>query len=272
MPQTKKAALVLSGGGALGAAHMGVLNVLEAEGFEFDFISGVSAGAIVGALSACGRRSGEMVGLLKAVDFFSLAFQMTTFRVARRGSDKLDALLTEFFGDRCFEDLKVPLVIGATDFQNGERVLLKRGRIRDAVRASISVPLIFEPFWHPGEQRWLADGGLTQNLPLDCATGSYGGSLIYAVDVATALNPGRAVNPSVKRKEGARQTLQRAFRILFLSQQAALAPDPRVIRILPDVAEFSAFDVRRIDRIMKAGEQAARDALARRAAPQPPFE
>ena len=257
------AALVLSGGGALGAAHIGALKVLEEQNLTFDRICGVSAGAIVGALAAMGRRSEEMLRTLAAVDFFSLAFNLTRSRLARRGGSKLEALLDELFGERSFEDLPVRLLLGATDFCSGERVLLDRGSVRDAVRASISVPLFIEPFRHPQLQRWLVDGGLSQNFPLDWAVAEYHGSRIYEIDAATALGAGPEQwdggVPSSER--GFRRTLQRVFRIMLLSQQTALPADPRVVYIKPELGPYSAVDVRRISAIVQAGEEAARKAV-----------
>ena len=251
----ERAALVLSGGGALGAAHLGVLKVLERRGVEFDFVCGVSAGAIIGALTAMGMPSPEMRSILQRIRFFPLAFDLTRSRWKRRSTGKLHELIDGLFGARRFEDLPMPLHIGATDFTTGERVQICSGSIRDAVLASIAVPVFFPPVWDAGQSRWLVDGGLTQNLPLDWAISSYQGTRIYAVDVGTSL-VGEGT-PADMGTLGMRGTMQRFFRIMLLSQQKAIPADPRVRLLVPDLTAYSALSVRSLEQIIAVGEAAA---------------
>lgn len=259
MSGVKRSALVLSGGGALGAAHVGAISVLEQRGYKFDYFAGVSAGAIVTALLACGKTSAEVKRILDELSFFSLAFDFNKTQFALLRGDKVKKLIDKILGDIKFSDLPVQLVIGATDFSNGQRVIVREGRIADAVRASISVPVLFEPYYHPLLKRWLVDGGLTQNFPLDLAVKEYLGSKIFAIDVATSFPVDFDFS---KRNHRSRtktllETFQRTLHIMLLNQQAAFVDDARVLRIIPNLHEFAATDVFRLAEIYERGKIAA---------------
>jgi len=257
------AALVLSGGGALGAAHLGALRVFEERGFAFDSLYGVSAGAIVAALIACGQKSEEIFSRLKEVSFFSLAFDFKRTLYGLVAGDKIKDLLEDIFAARTFDNLAVRLAVGATDFQTGEQVMIRRGRLADAVRASISVPVVFEPFYHPEERRWLVDGGLSQNFPLDAAAAEYPGERIIAVDVASRLEPDFdfADARRLGRAKRMAAVAQRTVRVFLLNQQRGFPADPRVLRIDPPLDGFTAVDAFKLDQIREIGERAAREAL-----------
>ena len=252
-------ALVLSGGAALGAAHVGVLKNLESRGFFFDFYAGVSAGALICALSAVGKNASEIQAILDEINFFSLAFDFKKSRFAFLRGDKVKTLIDREMGEKRIEELPVKLLIGATDFATGERIILRKGKISDALRASISVPVLFEPYYHPEEKRWLADGGLTQNFPLDLAIAEYRGKSIVAVDVtASVLKPldFAAESPLGKTKSLA-AIAQRAIHILLCNQQRDIPPDPRVHKIVPDLSAYTVMDIFKLKDIVEAGEKAA---------------
>ena len=255
--ETKRAALVLSGGAALGAAHLGAVQRLSDLGYQFDFYSGVSAGAIVAALLACGETPASAWKMIKETKIIRLMFDCS-FRLGVIGGRKIQALFDKVFGDRSFADLSAPLYIGAVDFETGEPVTIASGRLADAVRASVSLPILMEPFYHPELNRWLIDGGIVENLPLPVATRNYAGNLIIAVDVATAL-PG-PFDVRTKRLGRSRCSLMssmvRTMRIILKSQQIGLTRDPRVRLVSPDTAAFRAFDLRRMDQLYAAGAQA----------------
>ena len=261
MNQKKQAALVLSGGGALGAAHIGALRALENLDFDFDFYAGVSAGALICALAACGRRSAEIQRILEEVNFFSLVFDFTRMPYALLRGNKVKERLASVFEDRTFADLNRPLFIGCTDFSTGERVILNRGSITEAVRASLSVPVLFEPFYHAQEERWLVDGGLTQNFPLDIAIQHYPGTAILGIDVTASVLQPLDFSQRKSRNKARHLTMaaQRAIHILLLNQQQSLPPDPRVSRIVPDLRGYTALDVFRLAEIIEAGEKAVHE-------------
>lgn len=258
----EKAALVLSGGGGLGVAHVGALSVLEKK-FEFDFFIGVSAGAIVTASVACGLSAEKISEILHKQNFFSLAFDFSPSSFGLLRGEKVLNLLKEVFDERTFEDLpkEKPLIVCATNFQTGEVVRITSGSIANAVRASLSVPILFEPFEYEG--MWLVDGGLSNNFPLDIAIQEYSGTRIIGVDVSIDLS---AKVPCAERKMFGKivrfqKTLERTFRIFFKSQQRLFPQDDRVTILRPNLAGYATIDLGKLVEIEKRGEICATEAL-----------
>ncbi|MFC2171786.1 patatin-like phospholipase family protein [Acidobacteriota bacterium] len=259
----QKAALVLSGGGALGTAHLGAIQSFERAGIAFDFYAGVSAGAIVCAALACGKTADEIMNDVKETNLLKLAFDLTrsSFGIVRGESVK--KILDDAFEGKRFEDLDVPLYIGATDFSSGERVNISKGKLSDAVRASVSVPILFEPFYHESEGRWLIDGGVVQNFPIDTAMEKYKGKKIIGVDIAGSFQ--KDMNFDKKKFFGKSKDLaavgQRIVRIMFKSQQEHFPPDDRVLIIRPSLDDFTALDILKLEAIAERGREAALQAL-----------
>ncbi len=156
--------LVLSGGGARGFAHIGVLRVLERQGAAFDVIAGSSMGAIVGALYAAGN-SPDDIHELAATTTWRDVVDISLGTGLMKGT-RLRALLEEHL-PATFEELEVPLAIVTTDIESGEEVVHTEGDLVSAVLASASFPGAFEPVHMGG--RTLADGGIVNNLPVGAA-------------------------------------------------------------------------------------------------------
>lgn len=156
--------LILSGGGARGFAHIGVLRVLEEAGIVPDVIAGTSMGAIIGAFYASGLTPQEITdlathtGLRDIIDFSMMGGVLK--------GDRLATFLAEHL-PHDFSALKVPLAVTTTDIETGEQVIITDGDLVTAVRASSSFPGAFEPIAYRG--RVLADGGIVNNLPVDAA-------------------------------------------------------------------------------------------------------
>ena len=162
-----KIALVLSSGGARGVAHIGVIEELSRLGYEITSVAGCSMGAMIGAFYATGNLS-------KGKDFLlSLRERKTMLRLAdlafnRKGLIKGKRIITELekiIPDTNIEDLSIPYIAIATNLIDGEEICFNRGNIVQAVRASISIPSIFEPILADG--KLLVDGGISNPLPLD---------------------------------------------------------------------------------------------------------
>ena len=256
----KTNALVLSGGGALGAAHIGALKVLERNGFVFSYYAGVSAGAIVASLSALGIKAEEMQHILAETKIFSLGFDITKNHLGMIAGNKIQHLFETLYRGKTFSDLKVPLIIGATDFTTGERIMIREGKISDAVRASMSVPIIFDPFYHPLLNRFLIDGGVSQNFPLDYAMKHFKGKKIIGIDVGGGLNHKSILENIEKNKQkqpSYRYILQYTLNLMMHAQQACFKHDRRVSVITPDLTGYDSFDVFKLDEIIKRGEAAA---------------
>lgn len=258
-----KAALVLSGGGALGLAHIGALKQLE-KNCDFDFLSGVSAGAIVAAGVACGMNASQIEHAIDQTNLFNVAFDFSWKNTGLISGDVILDSLEKIYGHRTFTDLKIPLYIGATDFSTGERVILSEGNIAAAVRASLAIPVLFEPYFHEESGRYLVDGGLTQNFPVDVAMEKYQGDKIIGINVANVQPLAEDFNTEkfFGRNKDLVGNLQRTFKIFFQSQQQ-FTPNERVQIIEPDLSEFSSatFSRAKFKQIMDAGEKALNSQL-----------
>lgn len=275
--------LALSGGAARGLAHIGVLRVLEEEGIPIHVVAGTSMGSIIGAMYAVGYSVAEIDSLARAVrwdDLFddpamqprlapgeNLARPPFAVSVRVQGGEvglpiglvagreiglTLSRLLWPAGGETDFRRLPVPFATVATDLDTGERVVLEEGSLRRAIRASMSLPLVFEPMrW---EGRRLIDGGITQNLPAT-ETLALGAELLVCSDMTEPLAP-LGASPSLT--DVIEQTI--VFQVHTpLQEQRALCDV--LIQIGED--ELGAFAFDRIDSWIEVGEAAAREALPR---------
>ena len=171
--------LAFSGGAVRGIAHLGVLSGLLRSGIHIDCVAGCSAGAVLAAMYCSGM---PIEGIRAFVPY------LTWRRLARPvRSDKglfsmgrLERWLVMLMGDLAFSDLEIPLAIVTMDAESGERVLLHEGRLACAVRASCSIPGFITPAEIDG--RFLADGGVVDNLPVDAAR-QIGADFVIGVDV-----------------------------------------------------------------------------------------
>lgn len=172
--------LVLSGGGARGFAHIGVLRALERAGAKFDVVAGTSMGAVLGALYAAGKRADEIYDIAFNTswrDVVDISLQAGLIK-----GDRLEAFLAVHL-PASFEDLELPFAVTTTDIESGEDVLITEGDLIKAVRASISFPGAIEPIQYLG--RTLADGGIVNSLPVSAAT-VLGANRTVASDVTAA--------------------------------------------------------------------------------------
>jgi NTE family protein len=155
--------LVLSGGGARGVAHLGVIKALEEKGVSIDHISGTSAGAITGALYSYGYKPDEVLEIIAKTSFFrSIKFAWTL-----RGLLSIDGLhdvLLKHMPPNSFESLKIPLTVCATDIKRGRVEYFRKGELIPAILSSSCVPAVFDPYRFNG-QLYL-DGGILDNLPV----------------------------------------------------------------------------------------------------------
>ncbi len=173
----KKVALVLSGGGARGIAHIGVIEELEKQGFEIVSISGTSMGALVGAVYALGKME-EYKNWIYTLDKKEV-FKLIDFTFSSQGlvkGDKVLKKMKEFIPDRNIEDLKINYSATATDITNKKEVVFTKGSIYEAVRASIAIPTVFTPV-KIGDSL-LVDGGVTNPVPINHVKRTKGDILI----------------------------------------------------------------------------------------------
>lgn len=156
--------MVLSGGGARGLAHLGVIKALQEMGIHFDQISGTSAGAIAGALTAQGYSPDESLKSIESSSF------MRHLRPAwnRMGLLRIDAIVDlykKYVPHDSFEGLKIPMHVAAVDLNDGELVVFERGELIRPVLASCCLPGVFEPLLI--NKRQYVDGGVLNNLPVE---------------------------------------------------------------------------------------------------------
>ena len=178
--------LALGGGGSKGFAHLGVLRCLEHEGYKIRAIAGTSAGGIVGTIYAAGYTPHEMLERFQQVDQSQLYRRQPGDGPALLGIAGLNQLLRDMLGERTFEDLKIPCALTAVDLNSGKEVILKHGRVADAVLATIALPGIFPPrSWY---EHYLVDGGLLDPVPVAVAR-SLAPDLPVVAVVLTNLDP-----------------------------------------------------------------------------------
>jgi NTE family protein len=158
-----KTGIVLSGGGARGVAHIGVLKALDELGVEIDCISGTSAGAMVGALYAQGIKPDAIFGLVKNVGVFN-SVRPAWARTGLLNMDGMKELLQKNIPVNNFNSLRIPLTIAATDIRKGQVHYFSEGELIPAILASSSIPAIFNPVNVNGNL--YVDGGLVDNLPV----------------------------------------------------------------------------------------------------------
>jgi len=277
--------LVLSGGGARGAAHVGVLKILEQLHVPVDAIAGTSMGAVVGGLYASGLNAREIEKIMTSLNW-QTAFRdrppredltlrrkqedenfLVKFPLGVRGhkivlpkgliegqglSQLLRRLTLPVARITDFDDLPTRFRAVATDLESGEPVVLGSGDLTSAMRASLSAPGIFAPVERQG--RMLVDGGIADNVPVDVAR-AMGVDLLIVVDVGAPLQQ-RAKLTDVTSISN--QMLAILLRRNAEQQLATLSP--RDILIAPPLGDASSFDFGAVARYISVGEAAARTA------------
>lgn len=164
MPHKYKTGIVLSGGGARGFAHIGVLKALNENGIYPDAISAVSAGAIVGALYADGYKPDDIFGIFSELDIYKIIrFYRPSFGLLK--AHGLKKLLSANIRHTQLEDLPIKLTISATNFTKAKTDYFTSGNLIDAVLASSAIPMILKPYTINGNM--YVDGGLMNNLPVE---------------------------------------------------------------------------------------------------------
>ena len=179
----KKIALVLSGGGARGLAHIGAIETLESHGYEITSIAGCSMGALIGGMYSAGKLP-ELKDWVLALDrrkVLSLVdFSLSLTHLVK--GDRVMEALKEIVPDVNIEDLPIPYTAVATDWNSGKEVVFDHGSLYDAIRASISIPLFLNPVRR--EEMLLVDGGLVNSLPLNRVV-RHSGDLLFGINVST---------------------------------------------------------------------------------------
>ena len=209
MTQKTTVSLVLGSGGARGLAHIGVIQEIESAGYEIRSIAGCSMGALVGGIYAAGglEEFEEWVRAITTVDIVSL-LDIAWQKHGLVKGDKIIDTLVELVGDKTIEDLPIPFTAVASDIQREKEIWINSGRLFDAIRASISLPLFFTPV--PYRDRHLIDGGVLNPVPI-APTFNDDTDLTIAVnlggDVITEIGPAERADPSRDASSSIRERL-----------------------------------------------------------------
>ena len=276
-------ALVLGSGGARGNSHIGVIQILEEQGFDIISVSGCSMGAVVGGMYAAGKLPAftEWVSGLSRFDVFRLVDMSLLSMGAIRG-EKAYAILEEFVGDQLIEDLPIPYTAVATDLVKQQEVWFQSGHIMDAIRASVAVPGMIMPVTEKG--RFLVDGGLLNPVPIMPVVPDQA-DLIISVNLNTNVEnfrPGQksilnsakygddsilsGVNASKSQRSHLHWNKMEMLNQCFETMQATMAkyktagyePD---VEIKIDRSACNFFELYRAKEMIEIGRQAALEAL-----------
>lgn len=286
--------LVLSGGGARGLAHVGVLKVLERERIPIDAIAGTSMGAIIGGLYASGLRADDLERELLALDWATLfANRLPRETLSQRRKEEdfeispalevgigrasgelmlpigsvssrgLELLLRRYTlpvrQSPSFDALPIPFRAVATDMESGEAVIFRQGDLAQALRASMSVPGVFPPT--EVDHRILGDGGLVNNLPVDVVR-AMGVDMVIAVNIGTPL----AGRDSLGTVLGLTSQMVNILTEQNVQRSLATLDPARDVLIAPPLGRLSSGDFDRAADLVAAGERHATALLPRLAA------
>ena len=275
--------LALSGGGARGIAHIGILKALEEAGIPIHMIAGVSMGSIVGGLYAAGhapaeiqaaanrvdwsdifrdapRRSSLFPGQKAQADIRALQIRFEGFRAdlpsAWTGGQKFSQFLwnmtarATFLAHEDFDRLPVRFRAVTTDLLTGQQVVLSEGDLAEAIQASAAVPLFFSPVQRSGQ--WLVDGGLLDPVPVDVLR-QMGADFVIAVNISGQLRPEHKLKSVV-------EIADQATTIMMIAAKEAQLRDADFV-ITPDLGGHGSMDFSRLEPLIAQGEKATRAVL-----------
>ena len=224
----KKVGLVLGSGGFRGFAHIGVIQVLQENNIKIDYISGASIGALVGAhysLHSDLKRLEEEIIMNKKEKLPTL-FDLG-FRGGLVSGRKFESFMERILKRKTFNDCRIPLSIVATDLINGQAVVLNHGGLATAVRASSSVPLVFEPVKY--KSHLLVDGALSNPVPVDVVK-AMGAEIVIAVNL---YHP----NEFIEKRFNMPIVALRSTRIVLHNLAHAAKKDADIV-LNPDTSNF----------------------------------
>lgn len=225
--------LALSGGGAKGFAHIGVIKALQEQEIRPCVISGTSAGALAGALYADGYDPDEIFDLFKNKTFKQFA-ELTMPQAGLFKSDRLRHFLKKTLRTQKFENLKIPLKVIATDLTNGKSIVFDRGNIIEPILASCAYPIVFKPV--EINTKYYIDGGLLKNFPVS--------TIRKECEYIIGIN----VNPPTleEYKNSLLYVAERTFHYVSI---ANTIPDRKICDILIEPKKLSEYNMFNLDNI-----------------------
>ncbi|GAB4492862.1 MAG: hypothetical protein Fur0016_13180 [Anaerolineales bacterium] len=265
--------LALGGGGARGAAHLGVLRVLEQAGFRIRAIAGTSIGSIVGALYAHLQSAEQVTRVIESVDQSKLYGWPLTEGPGLLGVRGVHDFLRQQFGEETFDKLAIRCAAVAVDLNSNREIVLQQGRVVDALMGSMAVPGLFPPKHY--HEYTLIDGGTLDPVPVRAARALAPGLPVVAVSLMAPLDaPKTPLNvplpvPEPLAQQIARLPIAQAVKIFVdaidIGQrqmtELRLQLDRPEVLIRPDVADINLLDRVNIAEIARRGEVAALQSL-----------
>ncbi len=263
--------LALGGGGARGAAHLGVLRVLEQEGFRIRAIAGTSIGSIVGTLYARFQNADEVTRIMLSVDQSKLYGWPLVDGPGLLGVRGVHDFLRQQFGEDTFAELALPCAVVAVDLNSNREIVLQQGRVADAIKGSIAVPGLFPP--NPYHEYTLIDGGTLDPVPVRAARALAPDLPVVAVSLMAPLDaPKTPLNvplpvPEPLAQQIARLHITQAVHIFVdaidIGQrqmtELRLQLDRPEVLIRPDVADINLLDRVDIPEIAQIGRASCRE-------------
>lgn len=237
--------LALGGGAARGFAHIGVIQVLEEAGIRPTLVTGTSAGSLVAAIYASGKTGNQLQRVADTMEEATIAdWTLPIFSRGMLRGEALARYVNTQVSSRLIENMPLPLGIVATDLNSGQGMLFQRGDTGTAVRASSSVPAVFQPVKISGRE--YVDGGLVSPVPVRAAR-SMGAELVIAVDISSP--------PEGNLAGGTLEILMQTFSIMGKSINSLELKDADVV-IRPALLGVSSSDFGARKRSIEAGRQA----------------
>ncbi len=244
--------LALGGGAARGFAHIGVIKALEAQGIQIDFITGTSAGSVVAALYASGMSGIELNRQALKMDEAMIADWALPFGTRFGGwlkGEALEKYINRLVRQKTIEQMRIPLGIVATDLGSGKPILFRRGNTGQAVRASCSIPGVFQPVTISGHQ--YVDGGLVAPVPVTYVK-QMGATFVIAVNISA--------DPSAQSVSGQASMLLQTTTIMGQSINKTELAQADVV-IAPSLPFVKGSDFAARNEAILGGEQAAQAAM-----------
>lgn len=238
--KNKKIGLALGGGAVLGAAHIGVLKALRELNVDISFVSGTSIGAFVAAFFANGVELEEIEKIAMEIKWLDLS-GISLSGLGLLSNEKMGKLIDKHLGKLNLEDCKIPTAMLATDISSGEKIVMQKGNIADAVMASTCIPGIFTPV--EINERMLVDGGLVENVPVSPLK-KMGADIIIAVNLNAVHKPSKPKNIL--------EVLLRTFDFLIQST-TVLQTGKADILIEPDLSDYNMVDMKQAPDLIDDG-------------------
>ena len=243
----KKVGLALSGGGARGFAHIGVIKALHDHRIPIDYIAGTSVGSLIGALYAGGLNITTMLEISSKVKWKNF-FKIVLSKSGLVSSEEIEKFIISQIGRKTFADLVIPFCTIAADLKTGQEIVMNKGEVHKAVRASCNFPWMYIPI-KSGHQL-LVDGVLGNNLPIDQVK-KMGADFVIGVDVI----------PKVEDSGSYANVLEifdRALDLFIINQTKNKRCD---VMITPVTKRITSLELDKADMLIKMGEEATKKAI-----------